>query len=63
MAKPGKIEANDKPLTPAERRAVGEAHFETSVFNVPGRTAEVHAGVRDNFGRAYAEITRPFGGR
>lgn len=63
MAKHGNIEATARPLTREERQAIGEAHFETSVFNVPGRTPEEQTGYRKHFGRQFAELTRPFGGR
>ncbi len=52
-----------RPLTREERQAIGEAHFDTSVFNVPGRSQEEQTGHRKHFGRQFAELTRPFGGR
>ncbi len=62
MAKPGKIEATDRPLTREERLSVGRAHFDAAGWK-DGSCSPWEPNDREHFARAYAEITRPFGGR
>lgn len=58
-----KITATDRELTRSERRMLGRAEFDAAQITREGQLGLVHASARDRFADAFAEITRPFGGR
>ena len=62
MAKPGKIDANDRTLSREERLDVGRAHFDANGWTEKAMSPW-RPGNREEYARAYADISRPFGGR
>lgn len=63
MANHGKITSTDRELTRTERRMLGRAEFDAAQATRSGTAGMMHASGRDRFADAFAEITRPFGGR
>lgn len=57
------IHPTDRELTRAERRMLGRAEFDTAQTTRDGVAGLIHPSARDRFADAFAEITRPFGGR
>lgn len=62
MAKHGNIEATDRPLTREERLEIGRANFDANGWTEQA-VSPWRPGNREEYARAYAAISRPFGGR
>lgn len=62
MAKHQPLETNDRPLTREERLEIGRAHFDANGWTEKA-VSPWRPGNREEYARAYADISRPFGGR